>query len=145
MTRLLKTWQGLSLLLLLIATMGTLSSCGDDEPSTMVIDYYLEIEEGFLVDGAVDHTDRYYSPITLMWEVIHATYPTPTTTGNDEAVIQACDELYQRYQSMYTGKGEHLTCLFHLVKATKRGDIIKQNEYLKTYAFDINPVSEEGV
>lgn len=130
-------------MLLMIGTIVTLSSCGDDEPKSMVIDYYVEVEEEFLVDGAVDHTDRYYNPKTLMTEALRTAYPTPDATGNDIAVIQACDELYQRYCSMYDGKAEHLTCLLHLIKVVKKGDIVQQSEMLRTYMFDINPIEEE--
>lgn len=129
-------------MLLLMGTIMTLSSCGDDEPKSTVVDYYVDVEEEFLVDGAVDHTDRYYNPKTLMMEAIRTAYPTPDATGKDEAVIQACDELYERYYSMYDGKAEHLTCLLHLTKVYKKGDIVKQSEALKTYTFDINPIIE---
>ena len=43
---------------------------------------------------------------------------------------------------MYTGGEEHFTCLFHLVKAVKKGDIVAGNEVLKTYSYDINPITE---
>lgn len=123
-----------------IGSMALLVSCGDDdEPKSTVIDYYLEVEEEFLVDGLVDHTDRYYSPVVMMKEVIHNTYPEPNAVGDDEAVIAACDELYQRYLGMYTGKAEHLTCLVHLVRAVKVGRIVRSGERVKTYVFDINP------
>ena len=135
------------LLLLMAITMAAmtavLSSCGKDDEPTTTIDYYLEVEEEFLVDGVVDHTDRYYSPITLMKEAMRKAYPTPNATGDNDAVIKACDELYQRYIEMYDCKAEHLTCLVHLVRATKSGDIVKHNERLKTYTFDINPPEDE--
>ena len=48
--------------LLLAGMMMAFTACGDDdEPKTQGIDYYIEVEEEFLVDGLVDHTDRYYS------------------------------------------------------------------------------------
>jgi len=132
------------LCLMLLATATAFTSCGDDEPSGTSIDYYLEVEEEFLVDGATDHTDRYHSPITLMKEVIRNAYPKASATGDDDAVIRACDELQLRYIGMYEGKTEeHLTCLMHLVRATKSGDIVKQSERLKSYNFDINPPEEE--
>ena len=133
-------WRSLLLALLFILPLSALTSCGDDndEPTT-TIDYYIEVEEEFLVDGTIDHTDRYYSPVTLMREALRKAYPEPNAQGADQAVITACDEVYQRYNSMYDGKAEHLTCLFHLVRATKSGDIVKQGERLKTYAIDINP------
>lgn len=138
------THRLLLLSLTIIMATAMLSSCGkDDEPTSSTIDYYIEVEEQFLVNGAVDHTDRYYSPVALMKEAIRSVYPEPNATGNDDAVIRACDELQQRYISMYKNKGEHLTCLMHLVRANKNGDIVKQSERLKTYNIDINPPEEE--
>ena len=125
--------------ILLALPLTVLTACGDDDEPTTSIDYYLEVEEEFLVDGAVDHTDRYYSPVVLMKEAIRNVYPKPNAQGADDVVINACDELYQRYIGMYDGKAEHHTCLFHLVRATKSGDIVKQGERLRTYAIDINP------
>ena len=132
-----RVWQFFVISCLLL---GGLSSCGSDEPDAKTIDYYLEIEEEFLVDGSTDHTDRYYSPITLMRESIRRVYPTPDQVGNDEAVVQACDETYDRFYEMYTNKGEHLTCLVHLIKVNKEGEIVRQSEYLKTYNIDVNPI-----
>jgi len=131
-------WRSLLLLLAMTGLLTTLASCGNDEPEVTTIDYYLEVEEEFLVNGQTDHTDRYYSPITMMREVIDTAYPTPDAVGNDDAVIAACDELYLRYQQMYDGKAEHLTCLVHVVRAVMQGDIVKQGTRLKTYSFDIN-------
>lgn len=132
-------WRTLLLALAFIGTAALFTSCGNDDEPVSTIQYYLEVEEEFLVDGAVDHTDRYHSPVTLMKEVIQKAYPTPDAKGNDDAVITACDQLYQRYLEMYTGKAEHLTCLIHLVRANLSGDIVKQSERIKTYNFDINP------
>lgn len=130
----------LAFALLLLLPLVAFTSCGDDKDEpTSTIDYYLEVEEEFLVDGAVDHTDRYYSPITLTREALRKAYPEPNAQGDDEAVINACNEVYSRYITMYDGKAEHLTCLYHLVRATKSGDIVKQGERLKTYLIDINP------
>ena len=47
--------------------------------------------------------------------------------------------LLQRLPSRHTGKAEHLTCLIHLVRAEMKGDVVKQSDRLKSYAFDINP------
>ena len=75
---------------------------------------------------------------------IKAAYPEPDKTGNDDAVIEACSKEYETYQGLYIGGKEHLTCLFHLVRATKKGDIVKTNETLKTYVYDINPKVIDG-
>lgn len=130
-------------LLMMLAIIGTLTSCGNDDEPDMVIGYYIEVEEGFLVNGSEDHTDRYYSPITMMKEVIQTAYPKQTANGDDDTVIKACDELYERYLEMYTGKAEHLTCLMHLVRANLSDDIVKHSERIRTYNIDINPFDTE--
>ena len=141
----LKRWRGLLFSLLILGAATTfLTSCGDDEPSGTVIDYYLDIEEAFLINGSTGHTDRYDSPIVRMQNAIRKAYPNPDKNGNDEAVVAACDKEYETYVAMYTSEGgEHFTCLFHLVRATKRGTIVVQNKELKTYVYDINPVTPE--
>lgn len=132
--------RALLIALLFVGTMVTFTSCGDDDdPKSTVIDYYLDVEEEFLINGSTDHTDRYYNPVTRMRQAIRTAYPTPDTKGNDEAVIAACDKEYEEYIAMYDGLGEHFTCLFRLVRATKSGEVVKQNEVLKTYVYDINP------
>ena len=139
-----KHWRGLLFSLMFLGFIATFTSCGNDEPKSEVIDYYLNIEEEFLVDGSTSHTDRYYNPITRMKAVIKAAYPKPDKTGNDDAVIEACNKEYEAYQGLYVGGKEHLTCMFHLVRATKKGDIVKTNETLKTYVYDINPKVIDG-
>ena len=132
--------RALLIALLFIGAMVTFTSCGDDDdPKSTVIDYYLDVEEEFLVNGSTDLTDRYYNPITRMRQVIRKVYPNPDSKGNDEAVIAACDREYEEFLGMYQGAEEHFTCLFRLVRATKAGGVVKQNEVLKTYVYDINP------
>ena len=120
-----------------------MTSCGDDEPSATVIDYYVEVEEEFLINSSTDLIDRYYNPRDMMREVIRAAYPKPDIQGNDQAVIDACDELYYRYYSMYSGREDHLTCKLHLVRARMEGTIVRQSERLRTYVFDVNPAAIE--
>ena len=120
-----------------------MTSCGDDEPSATVIDYYVEVEEEFLINSSSDLIDRYYNPRDMMREVIRAAYPKPDIQGNDQAVIDACDELYYRYYSMYSGREDHLTCKLHLVRARMEGKIVRQSERLRTYVFDVNPAEIE--
>lgn len=140
MKRSFKLWRGLLFSLMLVATIATVSSCGkDDEPKSNVVDYYIDIEEEFLVNGSNSMTDRYNSPIKRMREVIRNTYPKPDSKGNDEAVVAACDKEYEDYCNMYRGYSDHFTCLIHLMRAVKKGTIVKQSETLRTYVYDINP------
>lgn len=136
-------WRFLLCSIMAVAAMLTTTSCGDDEPTANVIDYYIEVEEEFLINSSSDLPDRYYSPIDMMREAIRATYPEPNAQGNDEAVIDACDALYHRYYEMYTGREDHLTCKLHLVRATMEGKIVKQSERIRTYVFDVNPYEIE--
>lgn len=136
-------WQ---FLFLSIVLLGGLTSCGDDEPKGESIDYYMEEEEQFLVNGATNKTDRYkeHNPKTMMMEAIRNVYPKPDNVGNDAAVIQACDEVYTRFYEMYAGNGDHLTCIYHLIKAHKVGNIVRGSEELKSYEFDVNPIEPTG-
>lgn len=136
---LLNPWRLMLLSLFFIVAATTLSSCGDDEPSSQVIDYYVNVEEEFLVDGSTAQTDRYISPIPRLKDAIRKAYPTPDAKGNDDAVVAACDKEHDEYVHMYLGYPVHMTCLVHLTRVVKQGDIVKQSETLKTYIYDINP------
>lgn len=144
MIKKIKAWQVLMLVLLSASVAMTLASCGDDEPKTAVIDYYFDIEEVFMINGATIERSPYYNPIDRMNEAIRKVYPAPNVSGDDDAVIAACDEEYQAYNTMYESViGDHLTCLIHLMRVTKQDGIVKQSERLKTYQYDINPPAEE--
>lgn len=133
-------WRQVLCALMLLGALVTFTSCGDDdEPSEMVVDYYIDVEEEFLVNGSTELIDRFHNPIDLMREAIRTTYPKPNTVGDDQAVIAACDEVYSRFYSMYSNRNDHMTSLFNLKKVYKRGDIVKQSELLKTYTIDVNP------
>ena len=144
LTGYLHTYRWLMLSLVLVGSAMLFTSCGDDdEPQGTVIDYYLEVEEEFRVDGSTDLTDRYFSPITRMKAAIRKVYPTPNVNGNDEAVLAACDKEFEDYNNMYRGDEKHFTCLFHLIRAVKEGSVVKKSERLSTYVYDINSVATD--
>ena len=94
-----KFWRVLPLVVLCVVAAFTMTSCGsDDEPKGIVIDYYLNVEEEFLVNGSTALTARYQNPKTRMQEAIRKVYPTPNATGADEAVFAACEAEYQAYR-----------------------------------------------
>lgn len=138
-------WRYLLCSLMAIAAMLTTTSCGDDEPTAKVIDYYIEVEEEFLINSSSDLLDRYHNPIDMMREAIRATYPEPNAQGNDEAVVAACEEVYQAYYGMYDNDHyeDHLTCTMHLVRAQLEGKIVRQSERIRTYVFDVNAAEIE--
>ena len=107
------------------------------------MDYYVSVEEQFLINGSTDKTDRYENPVTRMRNAIRKAYPEANLNGNDEAVLAACDKEYETYVEMYRGYGDHFTCLFHIVRAVKKGDQVKENLTLKTYVYDINSVASD--
>ena len=125
---------------LLVIAAFTLTSCGDDdEPKGTVIDYYINVEEEFLVNGVNNASGRFLNPVTRMREAIRKVYPTPDANGADMEVLAACEKEQMDYIEMYTGMPEHLTCLFHLVRVVKKGTRVTLSENLKTYVYDINP------
>lgn len=135
-----KFWRVLLLVVLCVVAAFTMTSCGsDDEPKGIVIDYYLNVEEEFLVNGSTALTARYQNPKTRMQEAIRKVYPTPNATGADEAVFAACEAEYQAYREMYTGYPDHFTCLFRLIRIVKDGSRIKQSDEMRVYVYDINP------
>ena len=127
------------LIVLSCLLMGALSSCGSDEPEALTVDYYIEVEESFLVNGSSNFPDGYLDPVTIMRETIRKSYPKADFVGNDEAVIRACDEAYEKFYQDYTSGGDHLTCLMHLIKTRNEGIIVRGSERLKTYKIDVNP------
>ena len=147
MKHVLKSWHALALMLLLASAMTIgMTSCGnDDEPGATTIDYYIRVDEAFLVNG-YDRQTSFMNPVTRMKDAIRKVYPTPNAQGDDEAVIAACDKVYNDYVNLYEGdpRDENLTALLHLKKVNKRDGIIRENEYLKTYQFNINYHEEEN-
>ena len=140
MKHLSKFWQALPLVVLFVIAAFTLTSCGDDdEPKGTVIDYYINVEEEFLVNESNSAPGRYNNPVTRMREAIRRVYPVPDTKGADMEVLAACEKEQMDYIEMYTGLPDHLTCLFHLVRVVKKGTRVIQSENLKTYVYDINP------
>ena len=135
-------WRMPVLMLVLVNSLVMFISCGDDEPKSTVIDYYLSVEENLLVDGSKEHATRFENPKTRMMSAIRRVYPTPDVNGNDAVVIAACDQEYAEYVDMYNGMSENLTCVLHLVSATMKDGIIRQNETLKTYIYNINPTED---
>lgn len=145
MKHFLKTWQLIAFTVLLAATMLTTTSCGDDDdPKSTVVDYYVSVEEQFLINGSTDKTDRYENPVTRMRNAIRKAYPEPNINGNDEVVLAACEKEYETYMEMYRGYGDHFTCLFHIVRAIKKGDQVKENVTIQTYVYDINPIATDA-
>lgn len=145
MKRLTKRFGLLLSIMMMAGALCTLTSCGNDEPANGLIDYYLEVEEQFLVNGSTDGTSRYDNPINLMKEAIQKAYPTKTEQGNDQAVMAACDKAYEDYVNLYEGdlRDENLTALVHLKRVVRRGGIIRESENLKSYQFNINYHEEE--
>ena len=65
-----KVFRWCQFLVISCLLFGGLSSCGSDEPEGESIDYYMEVEEEFLVNGATNYTDRYkeHNPRTMMMD-----------------------------------------------------------------------------
>lgn len=144
MKHLTKPLRVLLLSLLFVSTVLTFNSCGNDEPDADVIDYYVRVDEEFLVDGSTTLVNRFYSPRDRMREAIRKVYPTPDKNGNDDAVLAACEKEFEDYYAMYEGLPEHFTCLICVVKTHMSGYTVKQSEPLMYYHYDINPPEPAG-
>ncbi len=133
------------LTLVIAASLCGFASCGNDEPDAGAIDYYIEVEEQFLVNGSLDGVSRYDNPITLMNAAIQRAYPTKTQQGADQEVIAACDKAYEDFVALYEGdlRDENLTALVNLKRVVRHGGTIRENETLKAYLFNVN-YHEEG-
>ena len=133
-------WQ----LLFALVVLGSLVSCGGDD-GPMDIDYYLNIQstEAFK-NSATDQqqgttsesgTSIIYTSIMLMHQAIVKAYPVRGTTGNDAAVITACDEIYRSYLESQGEKDGPVVCVVSLCRAHMEGEIVKSSVPLKTYRF----------
>ena len=71
-----KLWRALPLVVLFVLAALSLTSCGDDdEPKGTVIDYYINIEEEFLVNESNNNPGRFHNPVQRMREAIRKVYP----------------------------------------------------------------------
>lgn len=134
----------LAAVMLLACATALLNACGSDEPDSYSVQYFMGVENEFLVNGATRENNPYYDPSSLMKEAIQRVYPTPTEAGADDAVIAACDKCYADYVTMYTGYPDHLTCTITLNKATvDQKGIVHGSSTLRTYNFNINDDDSE--
>lgn len=134
-----KFWRVLPLVALLVVAAFAMTSCGsDDEPSGTVVNYYVHVDEDFLVNGTTNGIDRFPNPVTRMREAIRKVYPTPNAKGADEAVFAACEEEYTTCRELLSIYPDHFTCLIRLKRIVSKGTRIQQNDELRVYVYDIN-------
>ena len=72
-------WRLIVIALVLMCQLPVLTSCDDDESKSTVIDYYLNVEEAFLVNGSNETISRYENPVTRMTQCAVQTLITMTT------------------------------------------------------------------
>jgi len=128
----------LALMVTVASLAMTLTACGSDEPDSNNIDYYIRVDNPFMVNNSEELAARYTSPAEELKAAIRKVYPTPDSEGADEVVMAACSQAQQDYIAMYAGYTGHFTCTLSLLRVRLQNGIIKQNEVLATYEFNIN-------
>lgn len=131
------------------------NSCGNDEPE-LPVGYYLSIHSQVMLDlsdndenqgTAANMTSNVISvTIKRMKKALREAYPTPTLTGNDAAVLTACDSVYRSYRSTYE-PSKVTVCSVVLYKTRLDDEVSKSSTPLKTYHFSAMPdiISPEGL
>lgn len=125
------------LLVAVISAFSLLSfnSCSNDVDDEMYIDYYLSVQ------SRIPIYDRGGLPITakqahigniirVMREGIKDVYPVKNMQGNDNQVIQVCDQAYHQFT---IGHDDAVICTLQLYKVLRSGTLIKERRCLKSY------------
>ena len=140
-------WRVSLCVLLFSCILGTLS-CGNDEPDWM-IGYYMSINsqvrltlsESEDAPGTTSNltVDVLSTTVRNLKTALHEAYPEDTRSGNDAAVLTACDKIYRDYKSSYSDKEGHTVCVINLYRAKKENGIVVESTPLKTYTFGALP------
>jgi hypothetical protein len=140
-------WRVPLFVLLFSVVLGTFS-CGNDEPDWM-IGYYMSINsqvrltlsEGEDAPGTTSNltVDVLSTTVRNLRSALHEAYPQDTRTGNDAAVLTACDKIYMDYKASYVDKEGHTVCVINLYRAKKEHDVVVESTPLKTYSFGALP------
>ena len=136
-------------ILLLIAFVLSVPSCGSDEPD-MLVGYYMDIQSEIAYKASEDdeeqgtmsdheETNVLYTTITRMQQALRNAYPVNDYAGNDAAVISALDSIYRDYKRMYGHLEKKTVCVVKLYRTKMNGTIVVGSRSLKTYQFGILP------
>ena len=131
-------------LLLLVATLASLSSCSssDDEPVPTTFSYYLAIESSELLGLSEDELNgsnlppsrhNVYVTIIKMRRALRKEFPKPRLQGNDARVIAICDSCYR--ESIYCGSHGATLCTLRLIRTQNHGERVVKSQQLKFYKF----------
>ncbi|MBQ3363486.1 MAG: hypothetical protein IJG42_06035 [Muribaculaceae bacterium] len=131
-------------LLLLVATLASLSSCSssDDEPVPTTFSYYLAIESSELLGLSEDELNgsnlppsrhNVYVTIIKMRRALRKEFPKPRLQGNDARVIAICDSCYR--ESIYCGAHGATLCTLRLIRTQNHGERVVKSQQLKFYKF----------
>lgn len=134
-------------MLLLSGVLGT-TSCGNSEPDWL-IGYYMSINSQVRLNLSEDDesqgttsnmtVDVLSNTVRHLRLALQEAYPHDTHTGDDAAVIAACDDIYMAYKKAYADKEGHTVCVINLYRAKKDGDKVVDSAPLKTYTFGALP------
>lgn len=131
-------------LLLLVATLASLSSCSssDDEPVPTTVSYYLAIESSELLGLSEDELNgsnlppsrhNAYVTIIKMRRALRKEFPKPQLQANDARVIAICDSCFR--ESIYCGSHGATLCTLRLIRTQNHGERVVKSKQLKFYKF----------
>ena len=139
---------------LIVVTLA-FNSCGKDEPE-LPVGYYLGIQSQVALDLS-DSNDSQGTSATIPNNVISVTivkmkkalreaYPVETLSGNDAAVLTACDSVYRAYRADHEPT-KVTVCSVVLYRTRLDGVVVKNSTALKTYHFTAMPdiITPEGL
>ena len=137
---------------LLFSCMLLVVSCGD-EPDWN-IGYYLSIQSQVQLSLSEDDnsqgtaSDKTVSVLSntvrRMRKALQEAYPEDMHTGNDAAVLAACDKIYRDYKEAYADKEGYTVCVVKLYRTKKDGDVVRESKALTTYHFGVLPQDTNG-
>ena len=120
-------------LLLLVATLASLSSCSssDDEPAPTTVSYYLAIESSELLGLSEEELNG--SNLIKMRRALRKEFPKPQLQANDARVIAICDSCFR--ESIYCGSHGATLCTLRLIRTQNHGERVVKSKQLKFYKF----------
>ena len=123
-----------SLLLLSLSLMAVaVTSCNDEEPEG--VGYYITVGTKSPQDSYVAHDEKVYLITRVMQDSIRAVYPKPNPTGDDQAVLNACNNVYRQYRVEHPEffTGGYTVARLH--RGWMSGTVIKSSSVIAVWSF----------
>lgn len=123
----------LSILLLSLVSVA-MASCTEEAP--LQVGYYITVGGRTPQDNyVIPKSEKVWFITHVMQDSIRAVYPKPNQTGNDKAVITACNNVYRYYRVThpeYFGGGNVVARLY---RGWMRDGVIKSSSFISMWSF----------